>query len=314
VTELKTTHQKTHHIDYKRSMLTKYKLNYYDVFVMAFCISFAIICLYPMWYVFLASITPYQEYIKGGALVVPRAAPDLQYYKAIFNTRSFVNSLWISSSTTILGTVLGVMVTATMAYAASKSHAPGMKIINALVVFNLFFSGGLIPDYINYRQLGLLRTYWVMVVPGALNIIYYIIMRNYFSYSVQTELEEAAKIDGCNDIQVFWKIILPLSKPMLAAVGLFIAVLGWNNYYSYMMFISNKPELQPLAWILRRMLVDPSMTNQVRNDALSLGMEVPPPMALRMTTIICAMLPIMAVYPFLQRHFAKGILIGAVKE
>jgi len=295
-------------------MLSRFGFNFYDVFVMAFCCIFALICLYPMWYVFLASITPYQEYIKGGALVVPRAAPDFQYYRAIFSTRSFVNSLGISASTTVLGTILGLLVTSTMAYAASKSHVPGMKAVNALVVFLLFFSGGLIPDYVNLRQLGLLRTYWVMVVPGALNIVYYIIMRNYFSYSVQTELEEAARIDGCNDIQVYWKIILPLAKPMLAAVGLFIAVLGWNDYYSYVMFISNKPELQPLAWILRRMLVDPAMTNQVRTGAASMGLEVPPPMALRMATIICAMLPIMVVYPFLQKHFAQGIMIGAVKE
>jgi len=295
-------------------MLTRFGFNFYDVFVMVFCCLFALVCLYPMWYVLLASITPYREYIKGGALFVPRAAPDLQYYRAIFGTRSFINSLWISGSTTVLGTTLGLIVTSTMAYAASKSHVPGMRAVNAMVVFLLFFSGGLIPDYINLRDLGLLRTYWVMVVPGALNIIYYIIMRNYFSYSVQSELEEASKIDGCNDIQVFWRIILPLSKPMLAAVGLFIAVLAWNDYYSYVMFIQNKPELQPLAWILRRMLVDPAMTNQVRTGAIALGLEVPPPMALRMATIICAMLPIMVVYPFLQRHFAKGILIGAVKE
>ena len=299
---------------HKRSMLTRFGFNFYDVFVLIFCCLFAIICLYPMWYVFLASITPYTEFIKGGALIWPRAAPDLQYYRAIFSTRSFVNSLWISGSTTVLGTALGLIVTSTMAYACSKSHVPGIKFINALVVFNLFFAGGLIPDFINLRELGLLRTYWVMVIPGALNIIYYIIMRNYFSYSVQTELEEAGKIDGCNDIQVFYRIILPLSKPMLAAVGLFIAVLGWNDYYSYMMFIANKPELQPLAWILRRMLVDPAMTNQVRAGAVNIGMDMPPPMALRMTTIVCAMLPIMVVYPFLQRHFAKGILIGAVKE
>jgi len=295
-------------------MLTVFGFNFYDVFVLVFCCAFALICLYPMWYVFLASITPYTEYIKGGALVIPRVMPDLQYYKAIFATRSFVTSLGISGSTTLLGTALGLFVTSTMAYAVSKTHVPGMRVINALVVFNLFFAGGLIPDYMNMRDLGLLRTYWVMVVPGTLNIIYYIIMRNYFSYSVQTELEEAAKIDGCNDIQVYWKVILPLSKPMLAAVGLFLAVLSWNDYYSYMMFIASKPELQPLAWILRRMLTDPALTNQVRSGAAAMGLSPPPPMALRMATIICAMLPIMAVYPFLQRHFAKGILIGAVKE
>lgn len=299
---------------YRRRMIQRFGFNFYDVFVIAFCVVFALICFYPMWYVLLASITPYEEYIRGGALVVPRAAPDMQYYQAIFNTKSFLTSMGVSASKTILATGLTMLVTPALAYATSKSHVKGMKVLNALVVFNLFFAGGLIPEYINYQRLGMIRTYWVMVIPSGLNIIYYIVMRNYFSFSVPADLEEAAKIDGCNDIRIFYRIILPLSKPMLAAVGLFVAVINWNDYYSYMMFISNKPNLQPFAWVLRRMLVDPAMMNQVRTGAASIGLDLPPPMALRMATIICAMLPIMLVYPFLQRHFAKGILIGAVKE
>ena len=139
-------------------------------------------------------------------------------------------------------------------------------------------------------------------------------MRNYFSYSVSSELEDAASIDGCNEVRIFFQIILPLSKPMLAAVGLFLAVGFWNDYYSYMMYISSKPALQPFAWVLRRVLTDSQMMAQMRSGATSVGSQLPPPMALRMATIICAMLPIMCVYPFLQKHFAKGIMIGAVKE
>ena len=239
---------------------------------------------------------------------------DLQYYKTIFSNSSLVNSMWISVSKTVIGTVLSLLVTSTMAYAVSKSYVKGMKLLNVLVVFNLFFSGGLIPQYLLYMDLGLIRNYWVMVLPGALNITYFIIMRNYFSYSVPTELEEAARIDGCNDISVFFRVIIPLSKPMLAAVGLFIAVIQWNDYYQYMVFIASKPQLQPFAWVLRRILTDQTMMSQVRNGAMSLGAQLPPPMALRMATIICAMLPIMCVYPFLQKHFAKGMMLGAVKE
>lgn len=298
----------------RKRMIQRFGFNFFDVFVVLFCVAFALMCFYPIWYVLLASITPYEEYIKGGALMLPRTTPDFQYYQAILSTKSFLTSMWISASKTILATALTMIVTPSLSYATSKSQVRGMKALNALVVFNLFFAGGLIPEYINYQRLGMIRTYWVMVIPSALNIIYYIVMRNYFSFSVPTELEEAAKIDGCNDISVFYRIILPLSKPMLAAVGLFIAVINWNDYYNYMMFISNKPDLQPFAWVLRRMLVDPAMMNQVRTGAAGIGLELPPPMALRMATIICAMLPIMLVYPFLQRHFAKGILIGAVKE
>ncbi len=298
----------------RRSMLQTVGFNFYDVFVYAFCILFALICVYPMWYVLICSITPYEEYIKGGLMLWPTGGVDLQYYQAIFNTKAFTTSMWISVSKTVLATVLSLLVTSTMAYACSKVHIRGMKLVNALVVFNLFFTGGLIPQYMLYQDLGLLRSYWVMVIPGALNITYFIIMRNYFSYSVPKELEEAAMIDGCTEVGVFFRIVTPVSRSMLAAVALFIAVINWNDYYNYMMFISNKTNLQPFVWILRRMLVDQSMMNTVRRGAVGLGLELPPPMALRMATIICAMVPIMCVYPFLQKHFTSGITLGAIKE
>lgn len=295
------------------SMLQKYGFNFYDVFVFLFCMTFALICVYPMWYVAISSVTPYSEYVRGGFMLFPRGF-DLQYYKAIFSTKSFTNSMWISVSKTVIATVLSVLVTSAMAYGVSKVHVKGMKFINVLVVFNLFFSGGLIPQYMLYRSLGLLRTYWVMVIPGALNITYFIIMRNYYSFSVPKSLEEAALLDGCTEVGVFIRIVTPVSKSMIAAISLFIAVINWNDYYNYMMFISNKTELQPFAWVLRRMLTDQTLMNQVRNGAVGLGMELPPPMALRMACIICAMLPIMCVYPFLQKHFTKGVTLGAVKE
>ncbi len=298
----------------RRTMLQVAGFNFYDVFVYAFCIIFALICVYPMWYVLICSITPYEEYIKGGLMLWPTGGVDLQYYQAIFSTKAFTTSMWISVSKTAIATVLSLLVTATMAYACSKTHVRGMKLVNALVVFNLFFTGGLIPQYMLYRDLNLLGSYWVMVIPGALNITYFIIMRNYFTYSVPKELEEAALIDGCTEVGVFFRIVTPVSRSMLAAVALFIAVINWNDYYNYMMFISNKTNLQPFVWILRRMLVDQSMMNTVRRGAVGLGMQLPPPMALRMATIICAMVPIMCVYPFLQKYFTSGITLGAIKE
>ena len=297
-----------------RGMREALGFNFYDVFVLVFCITFGLICFYPLWYVLIASVTPYETFVEGGLMLFPKGGIDLQYYKTIFSNSSFSSSMWISVSKTVIGTLLSVLVTSTMAYAVSKTHVKGMKLLNVLVVFNLFFSGGLIPQYVLYMNLGLIRNYWVMVLPGVLNITYFIIMRNYFPYSVPAELEEAARIDGCNDVRVFFRIIIPLSKPMLAAVSLFIAVIQWNDYYQYMVFIANKPQLQPFAWVLRRILTDQTMMSQVRNGAMSLGAQLPPPMALRMATIICAMLPIMVVYPFLQKYFAQGMLIGAVKE
>jgi len=295
------------------SMLRRFGFNFYDVFVVAFCVVFALICFYPMWYVAVASVTPYEVFIRNKVMLIPKAF-DFQYYKAIFNTSVFANSIMISVSTTVIGTLLSLIITSTMAYAVSKTHIKGMKVINALVVFNLFFTGGLIPQYMLYKSLGLLRTYWVMIIPGALNIVYFIIMRNYFSFSVPSELEDAARIDGNTDVGVFIRVIVPLSRSMFSAVGLFIAVINWNDYYSYMMFITNRPKLQPFAWILRRTLVDPAMMSQIRRGAQEIGMPNVPPIGLQMTTVIVAMLPIMMVYPFLQKYFASGMMLGAIKE
>ena len=298
----------------RHSMRQRLGFNFYDVFVVTFCVLFALICFYPMWYVFIASLTPYEEFVKGGLMLWPTGGVDFQYYNVIFNNSSFVSSLWISASKTVIGTALSLLVTSTMAYAVSKVHVPGMKVLNLLTVFTMFFSGGLVPTYMLYKDLGLIRSYWVMVIPYALSITYYIVMRNYFSYSVSSELEDAASIDGCNEVRTFFQSNLPPSNPTRAAGGLFLAVGFWNDYYSYMMYISSKPALQPFAWVLRRVLTDSQMMAQMRSGATSVGSQLPPPMALRMATIICAMLPIMCVYPFLQKHFAKGIMIGAVKE
>ena len=119
--------------------------NFYDVFVVTFCVLFALICFYPMWYVFIASLTPYEEFVKGGLMLWPTGGVDFQYYNVIFNNSSFVSSLWISASKTVLGTLLSVLVTSTMAYAVSKVYVPGMKLLNVLTVFTMFFAGGLIP-------------------------------------------------------------------------------------------------------------------------------------------------------------------------
>ncbi len=298
---------------FHRGMLSRFGFNFYDVFVTLFCVLFGIICFYPLWYCIVASVMPYEEFINGGLMLWFKGI-DLQYYIQIFSTKAYTNSLIVSVVKTGLATVLSVLITSTMAYAVSKVHIHGMKAINALVVFNLFFAGGLVPQYMLYKSLNLIGSFWVMVLPGALNITYFIIMRNYFSFSVSKDLEDAAMIDGCNEVGIFFRIVMPLSKGMVAAVSLFIAVINWNDYYNYMMFIGNKTKLQPFAWILHRMLTDKSLMNQIRNGAVNLGFTLPPPMALRMATIVCAVIPIILVYPFIQPYFTSGMTLGAVKE
>ena len=136
----------------RRSLRQRFGFNFYDIFVIVFCVSFAVICFYPMWYVLVASVTPYEEFVKGGILLWPTGGIDLQYYKMIFSNSSFVTSLWISASKTVVGTALSVLVTSTMAYAVSKEYVPGMKPLNVLTVFTMFFAGGLIPTCLLYTS------------------------------------------------------------------------------------------------------------------------------------------------------------------
>lgn len=291
----------------------KAKFNFFDVFVVTFCVLFGIICFYPIWYVIIVSITPYNEFINKTVVLLPPINPDFQYYKAILSSSLFQQSIFISVFKTVVTTFLSVVVTAMMAYGVSKTHVKGMNLINFLVVCTLYFSGGLIPTYFLYRDLHMIKTILPMILPAVLNVTYFIIMRNYYLYSVPAELEEAATVDGANQMTIFFKLVIPISVPMIAAVSLFIAVAQWNDYFQYMMFV-NKPTLQPYVWVLRRMLVDHTFTNTLSANAQAqLGIPHIPAFALRMATIVTAMLPIMVVYPFLQKYFAQGMLIGAVK-
>ncbi len=295
-------------------MKEKLGFNFFDVFVVLFCVLFALLCFYPLWYVLLASLTSYEDFIKTPLVLLPPLKPDFHYYVGILTAESFRKAFVVSVVVTVLGTGLAVLVSSAMAYAVSKEEIKGMKFLNVLAVFTMFFSGGLIPTYFLYRNIGLLNNFLVMILPGGFAVGQFVIMRNYFSYSVPKELEESARIDGANDILVFYRIVMPLAKPMLAAISLFIAVGYWNDYYTYMVFIGNRAEIQPLMYALRRMLTEGNFGQAIQQGAEQLlGLPKVPAFSLRMATIMCSIAPILLVYPFLQKHFAKGILIGAVK-
>ena len=292
----------------------KKKFTLFDVFVTVFCVIFALICFFPIWYVIVVSLTPYKDFVSNPVAILPPWPLDFSYYQAIFSTTVFRTSMMLSIFKTIGGTLLSLMVTAMMAYGVSKKYVPGMNAVNMIVIITMYFGGGLIPTYLLYRDIGILKTIWPMVLPMAMNVGYFVIMRNYFMYSVPKGLEEAAMLDGANQIQIFFRIVLPTSSAMIAAVALFIAVYHWNDWYNFMMYV-NVNELQPYSWMLRRVLIDPSFVNNMASDAQNaLGGAKPPPMQLRMSTIVVATLPIMCVYPFLQKYFAQGMMLGAVKE
>ena len=279
----------------RRSMFMRLGFNFYDVAVTIFCVAFGLLCFYPLWYCLVASVMPYEEYVKGGLMLWFKGI-DLQYYIQIFSTKVYTNSLLVSAVKTVLATALSVLVTSAMAYAVSKVHIRGMKLINALVVFNLFFAGGLIPQYMLYKSLHLTGNFWVMVLPGTLNISYFIIMRNYFSFSVSRELEDAAMIDGCNPIQTYFKVVFPILRPTMVSVGILEAMWVWNDYL-----------LPTLVLDIKKYRTIPMLIQYFRG---SYGrVEMGPMMACIMLTV----LPIIILYLACQKYIIEGVVAGAVK-
>ncbi len=298
------------------SMRSRIGFNFYDVFLYAFCILFGIVCFYPLWYVFIGSISEYADFAKNPLNLLPSWPPTFKYYESILMGQVFQRALGLSLLKTAFGAGLSVLLTGMMAYAVSKKHIKGMTALNFMVVFTMFFSGGLIPTFLLVKGLGMYNTFWALSLPWLMGATNFVIMRNYFVYSVPQELEEAASIDGANAVFIFFRIIVPISMPTIAAVFLFDSVSQWNDWYSFLIYCDDV-KLQPVVWLLRRMLIDPSLSRQSADTQTVLQMADKfgylPPMSLKFTTIIFAMLPIMLVYPFLQRFFVKGILIGAVK-
>jgi len=207
---------------------------------------------------------------------------------------------------TLVGTGIQLLLTAAMAYPLSKANLPGGTLVMGMVVVTLVFSGGMIPTFLIVKDLGLLNTYWALILPAAINPFSLIIIRNFFQ-QLPAELEESAKVDGANEIQTLWRIILPLSKPVLATFALFYAVGIWNDFMSPLLYL-NDSSMWTLQMFLRQVTVatDLSMVQADQN-------ELPPAQGIKFAVIVVATVPILLVYPFLQKHFAKGMLIGSVK-
>ena len=280
----------------RKTMQQAIGFNFYDVFVVGFCVIFALICFYPMWYVLVASVTPYEQFVKGGALLWPNGGVDFQYYRMIFENSSFVTSLWISASKTVLGTFLSVLVTSTMAYAVSKVYVPGMKLLNVLTVFTMFFAGGLIPTFLTVKSLGLYNNPWVMVILGATSMTNIIISRTFFETNIPNELREAAEIDGCSNTRFFFSIVLPILQPSLISTGILQAMWIWNDYL-----------LPYLVLDLKRFKTIPIAVQYLRGGYGSVDMGA------MMGMLVLAIAPILVMYFLCQKYIVSGVMAGAVK-
>jgi putative aldouronate transport system permease protein len=280
----------------------------FDLLNVVFLLSIAAITVLPLLYIFAGSFAAESEIDSRPFFVWPeRVVTDA--YEFMFATDTFVRALLTTVGVTLVGTLIQVALTLTMAYPLSKRQLPGRSLVLNIVIFTLVFSGGMIPTYLVVRNLGLLDSYWALILPLAINPFYLLIVKSFFQ-ELPEALEEAARIDGCNEFGVFWRIVLPLSKPVIATFSLFYAVGIWNDYMSPLLYIND--ERKWTLQVLVRQLTAPNA-----DSANMLGQQTSvffPEQGLKFAVIVLATLPILLVYPFLQKHFAKGVLIGSVKE
>jgi putative aldouronate transport system permease protein len=278
---------------------------WFDSFNYFFISLFSLACLFPFFYVAAYSITPYSEYLQNPLSLIPSRI-ELSAYKQILQ----MPMMWTGYKNTILITVIGVAINITLmlisAYPLSKTDLKGRNIILMLITFTMFFNGGLIPNFYLIKTLHLYNTLWAMILPTALGAYNLILMKNFVA-AIPPSLEESASIDGANEITVLYRIIIPLSKPAIATFVIFHAVTQWNTFFSAIIYTSQR-SLWPLMLILRDMVVD---DGGIAKDAMDVNSA--DVFTIKMAIIIFATLPIIMVYPFLQRFFMKGILVGSIK-
>lgn len=266
----------------------------------------ALITVLPFIYILAVSFTSPHEVAKGGFILFPKEW-SLSAYRYIFSTNTLVRSLGVSIYVTSVGTLINLILTSLMAYPLARRTLRGRQPILMAVLFTMLFSGGMIPTYFVVKAMGLTNSLWALMIPNAINAFNLIVLKNFFQ-EIPAELEEAARIDGSSDIGVLIKIVLPLSAPAMATFGLFYAVEHWNQFFNAIMYINDNTKW-PIQVLLREIVI----LAQSRIGDTSIDETEIQPLTIRMAAIVFATIPIMIAYPFLQKHFAKGVMLGSVK-
>jgi len=283
-----------------------------DVIIFTILSLFFLISLYPFYNMLIMSFARFEDVARPGLYIWPKYISFINY-QVIFSDPALMRAFGVSFFIAVAGTSLAMFVTTTAAYALSKKVLPGRKGLMVIYVITMYFSGGLIPWYLVLRDLGFVDNILVMIIPSCFSVFSMILMRNYFN-SIPDALEESAKIDGANDIRILVQIILPVAKPILATITLFYAVAYWNEWWHGMLFIVRNTNIQPLQLLLRRIVVDATVDlgNDMRHQLQRANVMIHRP-SIQMASVTVATIPIMLVYPFVQKHFAKGIMLGSVK-
>lgn len=270
-----------------------------------------LIFLYPLIYIVSSSFSSGDAVIAGRVVLLP-VEFSLDGYKAVFQSASVWRGYLNSFIYMLVGTLINVVVTVMAAYPLSRKDIAGRGVIMLGFTFTMIFSGGLVPTYMVVNDLRLTDTLWAMVVPGALSIYYMIIARTFFQTNIPVELQEAAEMSGCNDWQLITKIILPLSKPIIAVLVLFYAVGHWNSYFNALIYLKSNDKY-PLQIVLREILIQNQNNASMMQDAAQMERSESLSALLKYSLIVVASVPVLCIYPFVQKYFVKGMMIGSVK-
>lgn len=276
----------------------------FDVLVYAVLLAVALTAVLPLLYVLSISLTPYTEVLKNGGFILFPKSITFEAYKELFADAAIPKAFGVTIFVTVVGSIINLALTLLMAYPLSRKKLRGRTFFLMAVVFTMLFNGGLIPTYLIVRETGLTNTLWSMIIPGAIWTFNLLIMKSFFE-NLPEELHDSARIDGAGETRVLASIVLPLSIPSIMTVGLFYVVGHWNDFFSAVLYITNR-DLYPLQVIVRNILLESANLQQNTDVVL-------PTVTMQMAAVIFASLPIILVYPFVQKHFTKGMLIGAIK-
>lgn len=278
--------------------------------ISGFLLLLSLCTLYPFWHVLMYALSDPKQSMGGGVFLLPKGF-SFASFQMLLDSKGIYTAYWNSIVRLVAGTLINIVFTMMLAYPLSLRRFLGRNVITLMVFFTMLFSGGMIPTYLLVKQLGLLDSIWALIIPGAISAWNLLIMKNYFQ-SLPPELEESASIDGATPFRVLFSVVLPVSMPVLAAIALFYGVAHWNSYFDAILYINSQSN-QVLQVFLRTMLNGSSL-QQVQgaaNFATNIGLVTEE--SVKMATVISSVLPMLMIYPFLQKYYVKGVLIGSVK-
>jgi putative aldouronate transport system permease protein len=270
-----------------------------------------VIVLYPLVFVLVASFSSPEAVMRGEVWLWPKNVTLVGYQK-IFQNSEILSGYMNTILYTLVGTAINLAMSVAAAYPLSRKDFYGRNAIAAMMVFTMFFSGGMVPTYLLVKNLGMLNTMWALIIPGAVSVYNILIMRTFFQSGIPYEMQEAASIDGCSNLSTLVRIVLPLSMPIIAVMILFYSVGHWNAYFSALMYLTDRDKY-PLQLFLREILIQGQMQEMLGIGDDSHARSVMEGEAIKYAVVIVANLPVLLLYPFLQKYFVKGVMIGAIK-